>query len=108
MRIYISGKITGTTDYIQRFIKAEMKLLVDCGEGVEVINPATYNEQLPKSFTHDEYMTVCMALLSTCDAIYMLDGWEDSKGAKAECEYAMFHNYKIMSEKRGVKGEQRL
>ena len=97
MRIYISGKITGTDDYIQRFTKAEIDLLVKY-EGVEIINPAVYNQQMPATFTHDEYMTVCMALLSTCDTIYMLKGWETSPGAKAECEYALFNNYKIISE----------
>lgn len=97
MRIYISGKITGTDDYIQRFTRAEVQLLVE-HENAEIINPATYNQQLPKTYTHDEYMTVCMALLSTCDTIYMLEGWEQSPGARAECEYAMFNNYKIISE----------
>lgn len=99
MRIYISGKITGTDDYIQRFTKAEIELLVKY-EGAEIINPATYNQQAPPTFTHAEYMAVCMALLSTCDTIYMLKGWETSPGAKAECEYAMFNSYKILSEEK--------
>ena len=42
MKIYISGKITGTTDYIQRFGRAEKAL-----SNYIVINPAKGNAQLP-------------------------------------------------------------
>lgn len=94
-RVYISGPITGTHDYMKRFTDAEVKLL---GMGYEVINPAFINSHLPKSFTHDEYMKVCIAMLECCDTIYMLHGWRNSKGAKIEAEYALFNNIKILSE----------
>lgn len=38
--------------------------------------------------THDEYMRVCLEMLKMCDAIYMIPGWETSKGATKEYEYA--------------------
>lgn len=42
MTIYISGKITGTTDYLNRFKEAEQHLKK---AGHEVINPAELNLQ---------------------------------------------------------------
>lgn len=95
MKIYISGKITGTTDYIQRFESAEKAL----SKYYTVINPAKVNAQLPKEPTWEEYMKMSMCMLEMCDAIYMLKRWEDSKGAKLEYEFANSHNYKIFFEK---------
>ena len=80
MRIYISGKITGTEDYIERFAKAEKELTK---QGYEVINPAKISTCLPK-LEHEEYMRIDFALLEICEAAYFLDGWSESKGAREE------------------------
>ncbi len=93
MRVYISGPITGTKDYMERFGWAEDKWLC---QGLEVINPAKVNSYLPKSATHAEYMVTSIAMLSICDAIYMLEGWQTSKGAAQELEYAKKNNYTIL------------
>lgn len=95
MKIYISGKITGTTDYIQRFERAEKAL----SKYYTVINPAKVNAQLPKETVWEEYMKMSMCMLEMCNAIYMLKGWEDSKGARLEYKYAVENNYKIIFEK---------
>ena len=44
-------------------------------------------------------MQMSMAMLKMCNAIYMIKGWEDSKGANLEYEFARSHNYKIIFEK---------
>lgn len=80
-RCYISGKITGTTDYIKRFAAAEATLRA---KGFEPVNPAWVCASLPQTFTHAEYMAVAFACLEQCGSIYMLSGWQDSEGAKAE------------------------
>lgn len=85
MKIYISGKITGTTDYIERFAAAEKKLRA---AGFVTINPARVNGELPKETTYDEYMAMSLTMLDMCPAIYMMDGWEDSTGASIEFERA--------------------
>ena len=86
-RIYISGKITGTDDYIERFKEVEehLGLLYN----YEVVNPATMLDHLPDTTTHAEYMHVSYALLDICDGIYLMDGWKDSKGAVMEYDYAL-------------------
>lgn len=86
MRVYISGAITNTTDYLERFKVVEDILQA---HGYETINPASLLDNLPPTTTHDEYMHISYALLDICDGIYMMDGWENSKGATYEYEYAI-------------------
>lgn len=98
-RVYISGTITGTCDYMYRFYQAEAYLK---SKGYEVINPAFINSWLPDDSTHEEYMIVSMALLKICDTIYMLDGWQESKGAMMEAEYAIFSGYEFWEQNKTV------
>lgn len=95
MRIYLSGPITGTKDYMERFAAAESEL---SEFDLAVVNPAKVNGQLPKETTYSEYMEMSMAMLKQCDAIYMLKGWTDSPGAMAEFEYAYEHGIAILFE----------
>lgn len=84
-RIYISGAITGTDDYMERFAEAENDLTK---AGYEVVNPAKVNAQLPKGTSYDDYMKMSFCMLGTCDYIYMLRGWQNSKGANLELREA--------------------
>ena len=94
-RIYISGKITGTDDYIERFEVVERKLIE---QGYETVNPAKILSLLPTSTTHKEYMVVSYALMDICDAIYLLHGWKDSKGAVMEYDYALEKGLMVLHE----------
>ena len=85
MRVYISGAITGTDDYMERFMNAETTL---SNKGYSVLNPAKLNIMLPGDTTHEEYMMMSLTMLSMCDAIYMLTGWQQSRGANMELGYA--------------------
>lgn len=85
-KCYISGPITGTENYIERFAEAEKKL---SKEFFSVINPAKVNAQLPENdTTYKEYMKMSLTMLEMCDYIYLIDGWENSKGACLEYQYA--------------------
>ena len=86
MKIYISGAITGTDDYMERFEKAEKKLTE---QGYSVVNPAKVNAQLPEDTTYEEYMKMCFCMLDMCEAIFMLKGWSKSCGSNREYWYAM-------------------
>ena len=95
MKIYISGAITGTDDYMERFAKAENELTE---KGYSVVNPAKVNAQLPEDTTYEEYMKMCFCMLDMCEAIYMLDGFEKSCGANREYGYALAKDMIIMHE----------
>ena len=94
-RVYISGAITGTTDYLQRFAKAEEKLTK---QGFSVINPSKVNAQMPDDTTYEEYMKMSFCLLSLCDVAYFLNGWRNSNGANEEYRYALEHSIKAIFE----------
>ena len=85
MRIYISGPITNVIDYKEKFARAEQNLKAKYPDA-EIINP-TVLDKLP--LTYDEYMELDLRLLGMCEWIYMLEGWEDSKGANREYGYAL-------------------
>lgn len=85
-RVYISGAITGTDDYMERFAKVQKKMEA---QGYSVFNPALVNSNMPKCTTYEEYMKVSFLLLDMADTIYMLKGWEKSCGANREYGYAL-------------------
>ena len=98
-KIYISGAVTGTMDYMSRFSRAEEQLKA---QGFEVINPAAVNAVLPRSTSYGEYMDMSRLMLSFCRSIYMLNGWEHSCGAKQEFARAVLDGKKIYFEKDGL------
>ena len=80
MKIYISGAITNNENYREEFAKAEAKLLE---EGHTVFNPVKND-----GFSYREYIDMGLCELMRCDAIYMLNGWMGSQGARLEFNYA--------------------
>ena len=69
--------------------------------GHDTVNPARLNDIMPKDATHGEYMRMSFELLDICDAIYMLDGWENSKGANQEYGFAKGKGIEIYEHKKG-------
>lgn len=95
MKVYISGPITGTDGYMERFARAERRL---CAEGHTVVNPAKVGAQLPAGTTHEEYMKISLTMLDMCNMLFLLEGWQESKGCGIEFEYAYEHGITITFE----------
>lgn len=86
MRIYLSGKITGLDkeEYTKQFAKAEA--FYKAG-GFDVVNPVTIGEAILKNNPKakwEDFMQEDLKALRTCTHIVLLEGWEESKGAKME------------------------
>lgn len=94
--IYISGKVTGTIDYKERFAKAEEKLRERFPDSL-IANPVRVTEPVEK-FSYATCMDIDLALLRHCDAIYMLRGWDASDGAQIELAFAKMYHLKILME----------
>ena len=96
MRVYISGPITGVPDYMDKFAEAEKELKE---KSYTVVNPAKINYGMPEDMTYEEYMEIDIRLIELCDAIYMIRGWEMSRGANREYGYASGLGKTIMYQK---------
>lgn len=92
MNIYISGPIEGVDNYREKFERA--KRIIEKG-GHRVINPAALDLY---GLTREQMLSVDLLLLSLCDTIYMLKGWEQSCGANREYGYALAKGMDIMFE----------
>lgn len=83
-KVYISGPITGI-DFGNRFaFSCAHNALELCG--YEVVDPSEV--KLDDEATWTDYMRADLKLLLDCDFIYMLEGWENSRGARIELALA--------------------
>lgn len=81
MKIYLSGKISGTDlDYVRRLFDKVATTLRALGH--EVTNPLCNG--LSETDPWEEHMAKDIIDLLQCEGIYMLQGWEDSQGARIE------------------------
>ncbi|MCD8207848.1 MAG: DUF4406 domain-containing protein [Bacteroidales bacterium] len=92
-RVYISGAVTGLPyEEAERvFAEAESKLLA---EGYDAVNPVKFG--LNDGWEWQDYMTRDLEILKSCEAIYLLDGWEQSHGARTEYEFARGMGLEVM------------
>jgi len=81
MRIYIAGPIsTLSLEAAQRnFLQAKENIQLS---GHTPVNPMELRHEHDKSW--ESYMKACISEMMSCDAIMMLTGWQQSKGARIE------------------------
>ena len=92
MLIFLSGKMTGLSDYGRAAFRAAESELTDAGN--DVLNPAI----LPACVQRERCLPITLAMLDAAEAVYMLRGWEDSPGARIEHEYAKYQGKTILYE----------
>lgn len=95
MKIYIAGKITGE-DAGSVFVKFNMNEFKLKKEGHEVVNPLKITSQ---SWTWEKCMKACIEALRTCDSIFMLRDWKNSRGAVLEHQIAQIYGLNIIYQK---------
>ena len=127
MRIYISGPMTGKPDLNRPAFDAAEKRLREQGHFAinphRISEQFGTPEELAESFKsyyavmngilRDELdialskqkglparavMDAELAAVRSCDAIYLLRGWENSRGAKKELAEALAHGLQVMQE----------
>ena len=92
MKIYISGPVTGTTDYIERFAKTEKHLSSSFGK-VEIFNPVRHIINTLRNPEEIGWPFIMQILLDELrygnfTHIYLMNGWQNSSGAVIEQCYA--------------------
>lgn len=92
-KIYISGKITGLDheEAYKMFWDAQTKYE---SVGFEVVNPMKLNHD--HDGTWQNYMRIDLIEMLSCNHIFMLKGWENSKGANIEYNLARELGFKII------------
>jgi phosphoglycerate kinase len=81
--------------YDQVFIAGALMNDIFKAKGYEVVNPMTINHDHDKSWLN--YMKTDIIALMECDGIFMLDNWEESKGACIEYYLAIKLGYEVIS-----------
>ena len=83
MRIYLSGPITGMTNYRRNFAEAQ-HILEELGHD-DIVNPAELCKVMNTDrMTYSEIMVICKDLLRSCDVLLSLPGHNKSYGCGIE------------------------
>lgn len=88
IKFYLSGKITDVTRELERanlqkFFEVEKELVA---RGFDVFNPATFEKD---GMTWEQYLAKDLFwILENHPMLYLLEGWETSRGARLEVAWA--------------------
>lgn len=84
-KFYIAGPISNDPDWRAKFNRAAGRLR---GLGLDVANPAEFQWQEKEGISWDDCLKRDIPELLQCDAVYLLPGWEQSRGAVLESHVA--------------------
>ena len=94
-KVYISGQISGLPieEVKEKLSSVEAQLIA---QGYEVVNPL--KNGLPWNAPWELHIAMDIVLLMGCDTIYLLTGWDNSRGATLEKNFAELTKKKIIYE----------
>lgn len=101
--VYVSGAITGIDNWEDHFKKGE-QTVIKLFENEDIIIHSPLRFPKPDFDPNDKvsewnaYMKLSIERLLTCDTIYLLKGWEHSRGALLEFHIAREFNFNIIYE----------
>lgn len=92
MKVYIAGKITGTSLQLTKdiFLKIEETFRL---YGIVPVNP--FKLGIPDHWTFEQAKPYCFKAIRNCAGIFMLHDYEDSPGSLEELAYAKKLNLNI-------------
>jgi len=101
--IYIAGPYTAENTYSLRrnILKAEAAAREVMKHGFVPVIPHSLGDALDtgskfKHFQHHDWMQkLCLPLLSRCDGLLLIEGWQNSKGSRIEFDFAQTNNMPI-------------
>lgn len=97
--VYVSGPMTGYPEHNYPAFHAASLMLR--GQGYEVVNPAE-NFDGRMDLEPETYLRRDFTQMATeCNAIYLLEGWKNSTGARAEYAIARALSFKILNDRIG-------
>lgn len=79
-KIYIAGPITGMDDGNRAAFDTAERVLREAG--YETVNP--HSIKLPLDVDWHVAMRKCIGFLVRCDGVALIDGWDNSEGARIE------------------------
>ena len=109
MKIYISLPISGQPTKERMAYAEQVKQDLECtyrrgwgysksGDELNIITPFDVNENEDKD-SYARKMGNDIEALLECDAIYLCEGWQNSKGCMAEFEVARIYSKEIIFER---------
>ena len=107
MKVYLSLPISGKPTKERMAYAEQVKRKLECtyrcawgyskfGDKLNIITPFDICPEPDKPYSY--YMGKDIEALLECDAIYLCEGWQDSKGCMAEFAVAKIYNKKIIIE----------
>ena len=100
-KIYIAGPMRGLPNF--NYPKFNDYAKAHRAAGWDVVNPVEIgaNYGTPEQINADPALLAAVMAaeihaLETCDAIYLLDGWQNSEGARKELAVAIAYHLKIL------------
>lgn len=94
--VYVSGHYS-TGNIAENIQKAREAAIAIWEAGYTALCPHLNTAHFEKDCTceYEDYMEGDIELLDRCDAIFMLDGWEDSNGAQEEHNHALIEGLPV-------------
>jgi hypothetical protein len=119
MKAYISLPISGTNDYLERSLDAEFNI-IERFKVKKLINPCNCWRSIPWTIKflfikylgteeqlYRHYLVDDIKKLMECDTIFMMKGWELSKGCRIEHHIAFALGMQVIEEGDNWKGYHR-
>ena len=103
--VYIAGPMTAKDGWAwERNIREaeEVFWILTC-LGYSCICPHTMGRNFENTLSYEEWISIDLPLLARCDAIYMCEGWQGSRGSNAEHEFAIRNAIEILYTIEGAK-----